>query len=362
MGKPKLANYVQKQLDAGYDINKVRKYLVRSGYDSREVNEAVDFVYKKPVGSKLPIAIIGVIGIVIVVVVGFVLFSGKEEGIPRQLLDLETSGLSNTADAGSNLEFNVELTNMGNEKRYDVELTHELIDLRGQTVATKQETIAIETQVSKKSQITLPEDATGSYTIKTTASYNGDSARSYFSVIVKGGEEPEAIAEIPELSCPASCDDNDICTQDSCGSDTGYRCFNKIKTPCCGNNVCEPGEGTSNCPNDCKEGAIDIYAGIETVRSVVEEAKSIAASNPDQASDFCAGQERENFKNNCYKAVAETARNSVYCDPIVSDVTRDSCLTTAALTWNDFDVCGKITDKYLKIACEGYAQAEAATS
>jgi len=364
MGKPRLADYVQKQVDAGYDINKVRKYLVGSGYDSREVNEAVDYIYKKkPSGKKLPIAIIGVIGIVLVVVLGFVLFSGKEE-IPGKLLDLETSGLSNVADAGDNLEFNVELTNMGNKKRYDVELTHELIDLRGQTIATKQETVAIETQTSKKSQIGIPEDATGSYTIKTTASYDGESARSYFTVNVKGEEEPEVtpVVPVPDLECPTSCDDGDICTQDSCGSNTGYQCFSKVITPCCGNNICEPTEGTSNCPNDCKEGFIDIYAGIETVRSVVEEAKEIAASNPDQASDFCAGQERDNFRSNCYKAVAETARQSVYCEPIDSDVTRDSCYTTAALTWDDFTVCDKVTDRYLKIACEGYAQAEAATS
>ncbi len=57
---------------------------------------------------------------------------------------------------------------------------------------------------------------------------------------------------IPE--CPASCDDNNKCTADTCSSETGYDCMNVVKLNCKGNNLCESGDyGTSDCPN-CDDG------------------------------------------------------------------------------------------------------------
>lgn len=53
---------------------------------------------------------------------------------------------------------------------------------------------------------------------------------------------------IPE--CPKSCNDNNSCTNDFCGAETGYKCMNTLKLNCKGNGICESGEyGTSDCPN-----------------------------------------------------------------------------------------------------------------
>ncbi len=51
--------------------------------------------------------------------------------------------------------------------------------------------------------------------------------------------------------CPSSCDDGNICTEDTCGKATGYECKHAPKIPCCGNTVCEPGENVDSCINDC---------------------------------------------------------------------------------------------------------------
>ena len=54
--------------------------------------------------------------------------------------------------------------------------------------------------------------------------------------------------------CPASCNDNNSCTNDFCSKETGYKCMNTLKLNCKGNGICESGEyGTNDCPN-CDDG------------------------------------------------------------------------------------------------------------
>lgn len=378
MGGPKLANYVQQQLKAGYDINAIRNFLIRNGYDKRDIDAAVDYIYKKPEEKNYNmLAIAGVLLIIIISVSVFFFFKATKQEAPTQLLDIETTTIAAEVIAGNALSFNVQLTNMGSAKRYDVQAVHELVDSIGNTIATKQETIALETRVSKSSQILVPSDAVpGTYTLKTTANYNGQKANSVFTIKIKEKTvipetpatpvtpETPATPEVPEKQCPDSCDDFDKCTTDSCGAGTSFECVHMPITPCCGNNVCEPGEGNDNCPADCREeGPVTFLPGQEnTVAYVVNKAKEIAASSAPDAANYCSEQEQQNFKDNCYKAVAEAAKDSSYCTIISSDGTRDSCYTTAALNWKDFTVCEKMTDKYLKIACNGYANSQAATS
>lgn len=50
--------------------------------------------------------------------------------------------------------------------------------------------------------------------------------------------------------CPITCNDNNLCTNDFCSKETGYKCMNTLKLNCKGNEICETGEyGTSDCPN-----------------------------------------------------------------------------------------------------------------
>lgn len=51
--------------------------------------------------------------------------------------------------------------------------------------------------------------------------------------------------------CPASCDDKNPCTEDSCSKDTNYFCYHKYKTRCPSNGMCETGENRCNAPKDC---------------------------------------------------------------------------------------------------------------
>ncbi len=53
--------------------------------------------------------------------------------------------------------------------------------------------------------------------------------------------------------CPASCDDDDRCTEDYCSNSTGFACTHDTIVPCCGNNICEENENHSSCAADCPE-------------------------------------------------------------------------------------------------------------
>ena len=51
--------------------------------------------------------------------------------------------------------------------------------------------------------------------------------------------------------CPASCDDGNSCTTESCSESTGYKCEVKSVSNCCGNNTCELSEKYETCATDC---------------------------------------------------------------------------------------------------------------
>jgi len=67
---------------------------------------------------------------------------------------------------------------------------------------------------------------------------------------LKSWDSPDEIEVGTEDSCP-DCDDANTCTSDYCSSETGFACVHDEITPCCGNGICEDGEDTTNCANEC---------------------------------------------------------------------------------------------------------------
>ncbi len=54
-----------------------------------------------------------------------------------------------------------------------------------------------------------------------------------------------------EYVCPASCDDKNPATEDTCGKDTNYFCSHKPILGQCGNSLCESAENKCTCASDC---------------------------------------------------------------------------------------------------------------
>ncbi len=66
-------------------------------------------------------------------------------------------------------------------------------------------------------------------------------------------------------ACPVTCNDNNTCTADSCGKETGYLCANTPIANChIGNGRCEPNlnETKCNAPADCGQCTDQAAAGV----------------------------------------------------------------------------------------------------
>jgi len=374
MAAPRLASYVQQQINAGYDMNTIRNYLIRNGYDSREIDTAINFAQGVKPAANIPwIPIIGIVAVLGLIIGVTMIFIGGDEEAPAQLLDLETSATASEYDAGDTINFNIELISMGKTKRYDVVLDFELINSIGNILNSKRETMALETRASKPSQILIPEDASsGTYTVRTTATYNGEEALSFFTVKVQAEEvqeeeettsppiiitpeEPidETPIELIEANCPLTCDDFDQCTADLCNAATNYQCVNQDIKPCCGNRQCDVGESYDNCPSDC-DFVQQTATTVSTVRDVIDEVTNLAG-NPGEAQLYCDGIEKASYKDSCFTTLAKETNTNSFCDPIVSESKRDNCYTNFALS-GDYTVCDNIGNKYLKQSCVALSQ------
>ncbi|MBD3355386.1 hypothetical protein GF361_05380 [Candidatus Woesearchaeota archaeon] len=82
-----LVSYIKQQINAGYDINTIRNFLIRNGYNKKEIDEAVDYTYKRKKGISLPI-IIGLILVLIVIIFGVFLMIGGEEETPIETTEI----------------------------------------------------------------------------------------------------------------------------------------------------------------------------------------------------------------------------------------------------------------------------------
>ena len=342
-----IVNYIKQQLNAGYDINSIRSALVNYGYDAGAVEEAIKASQPSKGIPVIPIAA-GVVAVLLVISLFFIFRGGEEE----RLLDLEISSVMHEVEAGDSIQFNVELINMGTGKRYDVSLTHQIIDSSNRIITTKQEALAVETRTSSSSQIAVPYITDkGRYTLKTTAFYDTKTAVSSLMFDVKAKEVSEEPAEVVEDKCPATCDDYNACTQDICNAATGYKCSYLPITPCCGNDICESGESSANCPADCaEEAAEEPTTATITLKDVIEKAKQDAQIDPSLAAAHCGELAKKNYQDSCYNTIAEESSNSIYCERIASETSRDNCYTNFALA-GDYSVCDKLTNKYLKASC-----------
>jgi hypothetical protein len=106
-------------------------------------------------------------------------------------------------------------------------------------------------------------------------------------------EVQEAVEEpVAKMECPASCDDKNNCTKDSCGTETGFKCTNVGIVPCCGNGVCEEGENSCvDCPacNDydkCTKDYFDVKA-LKCANDIISPCCGNMACETGESCDNC---------------------------------------------------------------------------
>ncbi|MBI4439349.1 hypothetical protein HY638_00075, partial [Candidatus Woesearchaeota archaeon] len=303
MADQRIVSFIRQSLQQGYDMNTIKNHLLQSGFQAKDVNDALNSAYNVTEVTHVHrlspalLAVLGLIGIGLLVT-GVVLYTSPKPA--GQLLDVELEGVQMSAESGKDLIFSVKITSMGNEKRYDASLRYELLGSNGKVVAFKEETAAVETATSRTVRLQVPSRAfPGSYVVRAEAKYDGKIATAKIPATVIGtaqsvescfdgirnrdedgidcggscpnqnccnngfrdgdlGEEGKDCGG-PCNSCATECDtcnDNNACTEDICGAQTNYICTHEAKSPCCGNAVCESGE---ECEIDCTNSGDPFY-------------------------------------------------------------------------------------------------------
>ena len=354
-----LIPYIKEYLNKGYDINTIRGHLIKSGYSAENVDQAISTIYtgKRDNPHKLLVlpAIFICLGLVLLISALFIL----KPNSPKTLLDIEIESLSKSVlNPGDNLEFNVNLLNIGSDKRYDILLLHEIINPNTNKVLTfKQETHGIETKSSKKTQIKIPEDAPeGDYILKSTADYDGKKASALLNFQIK--------SEKGEEECPDSCDDNDPCTEDFCSDETNYLCEHKETKPCCGNQLCEENENYIVCPSDCKDEEknatlnnsnpeIPALSPVRKsdIKKKIDEIKEISLANVEEAASQCRDLKKQIYIDRCFSAIAYHSNKNALCEQIKDIDNKDACLMHFALNNNEFSVCDSVVNERIKSSC-----------
>jgi hypothetical protein len=147
------------------------------------------------------------------------------------------------------------------------------------------------------------------------------------------------------LQCPSSCNDYDICTRDTCVSGV---CQHTAISPCCGDFICEEGETSTGCPQDC---AAQTPKSSKTAAEIIEEAIAKAATDPEGAALMCYQLTSVTDADECFPGVADAANETAICAQVTDDRKRDSCYMNKLLENADLSVCEKITNQIVQRTC-----------
>lgn len=323
MVKKRVVDYIKSQLQKGYAISTIKDVMLKYGYTSKDIDDAVNGVYHPAIRHEIHlskstiIAIVFIFASLIGIIVFFYYNPTKE---PEQLLDLNLEPVKTEAEAGSDVVFIKELSNLGSSKRYDVVIKQEIIEPKTFKVITeKTETRAIETFGATQTKMPIPKDTKqGNYILRTIVEYDNKKAVATLPIKVIAKKEAEFVP-VKELEC----NDNNQCTED----------------------FIEKNE-QSACIEDCAE-----ELSPEEIPLTIEEIKETAKGNPSRALQQCNQLDVPELKDACIANIGEVQQNSAYCDKIESERIKDSCYSNVAKLTNDNSLCAEISTESRKDSC-----------
>lgn len=370
----KLVNYIQEQLKRGFDLHTIKNYLVSYGYQEYEIDGAINEIYRpKEINHIIhfsPVTLITIISLFLglVAAVGIIFFNNQSTQ-PESLLDLNLKLLSEDIKLGDEINFIVEILNIGSSRRYDIFLKHELINLKNNNViAFQEETIAIETSASKQRQIKIPETAdSGNYMLRTIATYGSERAVSTLQIFVQNyGNKSEVIATECTQDQTEYCEDGLIITKQRCINGI----FQKTNEKCLSIEKCE-----SDITQKCNDGKIitiqkcinrnlqptNELCKIDTVSDnlieglssyeAIEKIKEISKTDREKAAGLCTKLPLETSRDLCFENIAELTSEKRFCDFIIDERTKDICLKNLAKLLRNSRICEQVLRENMKDSC-----------
>lgn len=391
MAKKGVDSYVKSMLKKGYDVSSVRNELLKNGYSSSEIDEAIKSSYvKHEIHLSKTTAAVIVFAFISLIVAASLYYFGPQKAASK-LLDINLEPVSTTAAAGNEIVFIKELSNLGSAQRYDVIIQQEIIEPKTNRIVTQKiETRAIETFGSTQTRILIPSDTKpGDYILRAIVEYDGKKAVATLPVkIVAPSQEGTCFDKIKNqneegIDCGGACNpcqqrelqcnDFNPCTIDA---EENGDCTNKEIVPCCGNNVCEENEqGCADCIRN--EQNLPTSETLDTIREIaktdpgkafqqcskmqVPDLKDTCISNIAEAQSsktYCSQISSARIKDLCLSGIAQSLNDNTICDEISTEARKDSCYSNFFIFAKDYSICPKISNKALRESCEQLRQAE----
>lgn len=359
MVQPSLTTYVLAQLQRGYPPEAIRTALIQAGYSPSDVDFALRIATRgtrrvEISGRNLALVIGGILAVIIAVFFAFLFFSSGPKDI-----SLAVRVDQPIVFPGESVPISVTLTSPQG-RTVPVSLDYLITDSSRRTVTSRSERMNVGASAFTSKDIALPEKlAAGDYEVRVVAKFEGLTRvqTGKFTVqhpavaVILPEETPVSIEEEPSaVECPISCDDLNPATADSCMRGS---CVHTFIPGACGNNQCETGESTLNCPEDC--------GANQDKNDVIAQALNVAKSNPEKAATLCSSLVLPDDADPCFSAIANASTKSALCSSVQNTNRRDNCLMEFAFS-GDYTVCDSLSNRYLLTSCKSLSRLTSFTS
>lgn len=315
-----LLTYIQNLRKQGYSEQTIRNTLLRAGYTTSQIQEALAAAHPH---LPKPLLIGAAILVGLIIIVGTVLLLLPE---PQQPLTMTLNTYTTQTQPGGQFVVTAQITNPG--RAQDALVDAQVTGPR--TIPVPTQSITVRERAGVPLTVNIPSDApSGQYSLQVTLAYNGQqiTRTQRFQVQARPQQvQPTPVPEDTLRTCPRGCDDLNPCTEDRCENG---ECTHTPITPCCGNGICETGE--EQCPDCARE----------------QDVEQLARANPQEALSLC---EQSDTQDICIKTVATTTNNKQLCERVQDPQHKDMCYMHFAYE-NDFTVCELIQNKYTKNSC-----------
>lgn len=382
MANKELVDYIQKYHEKGYSLSTLKDFLLKQGYNEKDIEDAVSSSYTtEHKGHKTMYIALAVVAALIIIVSMYFLIS---PALTPKTYTLSITALpsQNTIEKGKDFGFSVRLTNLGTAENYPVSISYSA-EKDGTQVSSGQRSV---TSSSSETKFSFKPAEAGKYTITITTAYDDKSEESkiLFTVTGKCGDK---ICEEEQTSCPSDCVQENITAENNtienntvilcgnnecdegevvscpadcapivlCGnnicdvSEDYITCSHDCTGPVCGNNVCETTENPLKCPQDCKIASeINKLSELEISKYIPQRVLDTDATT---AAQECSGLIDERKHDVCFMWVMKTAKQSIFCSYITDKNLKDDCYESYVFSNCDSSVCSEIQDRYKKDIC-----------
>lgn len=400
-----LLDYVKAQLQRGYSAQQLSTFLIQQGYRQEDVSACFREIYATPAEphtphkSVLPLLILGLVILGAIGYVGYVLFIPTSQDVGERVpaVSLTISMDKGTFSQGEAIALQQVLHSDVSNRALPVQVTYVVRDTVGNDIYTARESVMLQGNSEESVRFTPPELAEGRYRIEATVQYLDRTTTAGSTFFIAGGMSDIPVSPDPTddslndsiEQCPVMYE-GDRCTVARCGPDTDFQVVYEDIVPCCGNAICEPGETTESCPEDCADPGDQSYFNrtpTQPTLSVLDEnipltdqirnIRSVANQDFNDAASFCDAIIFPYYRDDCFYQIVEETLNDqgcqfiedertidrcytrisrdtgdvTLCASIISDLRRDSCYMRFALQ-GDYTVCELLVDSYYIQSCE----------